>query len=188
MNISEINTSNIETTALSSVQITHLTGSIMYFSYGSNNSPPHGWLHCDGSPISRTAYSDLFNVIGTTYGTGDGSTTFYVPDTRGLFVRCCALGADWINSDWPNQPPGGVQGYALKRMEGWSDRYQCDYSRVGWWDGLQGTFQNSRYGGRTDGGGGSDTCGYTDFYASRQSLVGSEFRPKNHCVYACIKY
>lgn len=43
---------------------------------------PSGWLLCDGSEISRTDYADLFNVIGTTYGTGDGSTTFNLPDFR----------------------------------------------------------------------------------------------------------
>ena len=41
---------------------------------------PTNWLLCDGSEISRTEYSDLFNVIGTTYGKGDGFTTFNLPD------------------------------------------------------------------------------------------------------------
>lgn len=44
---------------------------------------PTNWLICDGSAISRTTYADLFNVIGTTYGVGDGSTTFNLPDLRG---------------------------------------------------------------------------------------------------------
>lgn len=44
---------------------------------------PTNWLICDGSAISRTTYADLFNVIGTRYGTGDGSTTFNLPDLRG---------------------------------------------------------------------------------------------------------
>lgn len=44
---------------------------------------PINWLICDGSAISRTTYADLFNVIGTRYGTGDGSTTFNLPDLRG---------------------------------------------------------------------------------------------------------
>ena len=44
---------------------------------------PDGWLLCNGQAISRTTYSKLFNVIGTTYGEGDGSTTFNVPDLRG---------------------------------------------------------------------------------------------------------
>lgn len=41
---------------------------------------PYGWLPCDGSAVSRTAYSDLFDVIDTAYGTGDGSATFNVPN------------------------------------------------------------------------------------------------------------
>ena len=46
---------------------------------------PTGWLKCDGRAISRTTYSALFNVIGTTYGSGDGSTTFNLPDMRDRF-------------------------------------------------------------------------------------------------------
>lgn len=46
---------------------------------------PTGWLMCDGSAVSRTTYSELFNVIGTTYGGGDGSTTFNLPDLTGRF-------------------------------------------------------------------------------------------------------
>jgi microcystin-dependent protein len=44
---------------------------------------PTGWLICNGSAISRTTYATLFAVIGTTYGVGDGSTTFNLPDLRG---------------------------------------------------------------------------------------------------------
>ena len=44
---------------------------------------PNGWLICDGSLVSRVIYSDLFKVIGTTYGVGDSNTTFALPDLRG---------------------------------------------------------------------------------------------------------
>lgn len=47
------------------------------------SSAPTGWLLCYGQAISRTTYADLYSAIGTTYGTGDGSTTFNVPDLRG---------------------------------------------------------------------------------------------------------
>ena len=47
------------------------------------NSAPRGWLLCQGQAVSRTTYAKLFSVIGTTYGNGDGSTTFNVPDMRG---------------------------------------------------------------------------------------------------------
>ena len=45
----------------------------------------HRWLFCDGSAVSRTTYKDLFDVIGTTYGTGNGNTTFNLPDFRARF-------------------------------------------------------------------------------------------------------
>lgn len=44
---------------------------------------PSYWLICDGSAVSRTTYASLFDAIGTTYGTGDGSTTFNLPDMKG---------------------------------------------------------------------------------------------------------
>lgn len=47
------------------------------------SSAPTGWLLCDGAAVSRTTYADLFAAIGTTFGTGDGSTTFNLPDLRG---------------------------------------------------------------------------------------------------------
>lgn len=45
--------------------------------------PPTGWLICDGSAVSRTTYAELFKVIGTSYGAGDGSTTFNLPNKKG---------------------------------------------------------------------------------------------------------
>lgn len=56
------------------------TGSITM--YGGSTAPS-GYLLCDGSAVSRTTYSALFTAIGTTYGTGDGSTTFNVPNVKG---------------------------------------------------------------------------------------------------------
>ena len=50
---------------------------------------PDGYLSCEGQAVSRTAYAKLFDAIGTAWGTGDGSTTFNVPDLRGR----CAIGA-----------------------------------------------------------------------------------------------
>ena len=49
--------------------------------YG-GSSAPWGWLLCQGQAISRTTYAELFNVIGTSFGEGDGSTTFNIPDMR----------------------------------------------------------------------------------------------------------
>lgn len=56
------------------------TGSVTQFA---GSTAPAGWLFCDGSAVRRTTYAALFAVIGTTFGAGDGSTTFNLPDTRG---------------------------------------------------------------------------------------------------------
>lgn len=50
------------------------------------SSAPTGWLLCDGSAVSRTTYAALFSIISTTYGTGNGSTTFNLPDLTGRIV------------------------------------------------------------------------------------------------------
>ena len=54
--------------------------------YG-GSSAPWGWLLCQGQAVSRATYAELFGVIGTSFGAGDGSTTFNVPDLRGEFLR-----------------------------------------------------------------------------------------------------
>ena len=57
------------------------------------SSPPSGWLLCDGSAVSRSTYSRLFGVISTTFGVGNGSTTFNVPDLRGRDVIGAGTGS-----------------------------------------------------------------------------------------------
>lgn len=54
--------------------------------YTSNNVPDSTWLVCDGSAISRTEYADLYTIIGTTYGNGDGTTTFNLPNLKGKVI------------------------------------------------------------------------------------------------------
>jgi len=51
------------------------------------STAPTGWLKANGAAISRTTYAALFSAIGTTFGAGDGSTTFNLPDLRGEFMR-----------------------------------------------------------------------------------------------------
>ncbi len=60
------------------------TGSVIAFA---GQVAPAGWLLCQGQAVSRTTYADLFAIIGTTYGVGDNTTTFNLPDLRGEFVR-----------------------------------------------------------------------------------------------------
>ncbi len=51
------------------------------------STPSVGFLECDGAAVSRTTYADLFAAIGTTFGIGNGTTTFNLPDIRGEFIR-----------------------------------------------------------------------------------------------------
>jgi phage-related tail fiber protein len=60
------------------------SGQVAHFA---NSTAPAGWLKANGAAVSRTAYADLFSAIGTTYGTGDGFSTFNLPDLRGEFIR-----------------------------------------------------------------------------------------------------
>ena len=55
--------------------------------WSSTGGFPANYFHCNGAWLSRTTYANLFSVIGTIYGAGDGSTTFAIPDFRGLFPR-----------------------------------------------------------------------------------------------------
>jgi len=59
-------------------------GSVVQFA---RNTAPTGWLKANGAAVSRTTYATLFSAIGTTFGVGDGSTTFNLPDLRGRFTR-----------------------------------------------------------------------------------------------------
>ena len=75
-------------------------------------SAPTGWLLCYGQAVSRTTYAALFAVLGTTYGSGDGSTTFNVPDLRGRVVA----GQDDMGGSSANRltnQSGGLNGDTL---------------------------------------------------------------------------
>lgn len=80
-------------------------GSIVYFG---SNTPPEKWLICDGSEVSRTTYADLFAVIGTTFGFGDSSTTFNLPNLEERFPYGC-------DANTAQQPGnhGGASGVVL---------------------------------------------------------------------------
>ncbi len=79
------------------------TGAVMPFA---GAAAPAGWLLCYGQPVSRSTFADLFAAIGTTYGTGDGSTTFNVPDLRGRAV----FGKDDMGGTAAGRITAGVSG------------------------------------------------------------------------------
>jgi len=76
------------------------------------STAPSGWLLCYGQAVSRTTYSSLFTAIGTTYGSGDGSTTFNLPDLRGRVIA----GQDDMGGSSANRltnQSGGLNGDTL---------------------------------------------------------------------------
>jgi microcystin-dependent protein len=79
-------------------QLTNLcpTGAIVVWT---TDSAPTGWLLCYGQAVDRTTYASLFAIIGTTFGSGDGSTTFNIPDMRGRFP----LGQDDMGGSGANR-------------------------------------------------------------------------------------
>lgn len=79
------------------------------------NSSPEGYLLCNGAAVSRTTYAKLFEAIGTTYGAGDGSTTFNLPDTTGRMIQ----------GEWPYNPVGTYKNAGLPQASG-SIRYLGD--------------------------------------------------------------
>lgn len=85
-------------------QISSILPSGVMFPFA-GSSVPSGFLLCDGQAVSRTTYANLFVAIGTTWGSGDGSTTFNVPDYRGYAMA----GADNMGGT----PANRLTGYAL---------------------------------------------------------------------------
>ena len=78
------------------------TGMIAFFHA---TTPPEGWLPCNGQKVSRTTYANLFSVIGTTYGSGDGSTTFTLPNLHHRFLEGTTTASevgDYVEAGLPN--------------------------------------------------------------------------------------
>lgn len=76
-----------------------LTGMIFAFA---GSTVPSGFLLCDGSKVSRTTYKKLFDVIGTTYGAGDGKTTFTLPNLIDRFLEGSSAAGNYLNAGLPN--------------------------------------------------------------------------------------
>lgn len=77
--------------------------------YGGTGAPS-GWALCNGGTLSRTTYAALFGVIGTFYGVGNGSTTFGLPDFRGMFPR----GTDAGRAVDSGRVHGSTQGFSVQ--------------------------------------------------------------------------
>lgn len=91
------------------------TGTVSAFA---GSTAPSGWQLCYGQAISRSTYATLFSVIGTTYGVGDGSTTFNLPDLRGRITAGKDNMGGTSASRLTNSPTGGVNGNTLGNTGG----------------------------------------------------------------------
>jgi microcystin-dependent protein len=81
----ELVSDGIDTWYIVNKELNQDVGAVVPFAFGS--APRFGYLFCNGAAVSRTTYARLFNAIGTTYGVGDGFSTFNLPDLRGEFIR-----------------------------------------------------------------------------------------------------
>ncbi|MBR6068145.1 MAG: tail fiber protein, partial [Bacteroidales bacterium] len=167
------------------------TGNIAPFA-GPAENIPDGWMLCDGRELSRTEYQRLYDVIGVAWGTGDGATTFNIPDLRGMFLRGVAgenltndADADsrLANNHGGNSGNnvGSYQGDAIRNITG---SIYC----YGGFDGntQSGALYSGNYGVRATGGDGGNRT--LNFDASSVVPVGSDNRPKNVYVNYIIKY
>ena len=143
-------------------------GSVQHFAM---NSAPVGWLVADGSAVSRTLYSDLFGKIGTIYGIGDNSTTFNLPDMRGMFAR----GWDAAGGTARNCDTGRVFGSTQQdALESHVHNLTLYCAAYGSGTGRAGLFPPA--------GGATSCSGFVE------STGGIETRPMNVAMLPCIKW
>jgi phage-related tail fiber protein len=135
-------------------------GSVIWYAA---NTPPTGYLKANGDAVSRTTYATLFAAIGTTFGVGDGSTTFNLPDLRGEFIR------------------------------GWDDGRGVDSGRA--FGSSQGqaiqSHTHTQTGSTLGPAGGSFAFGPGSGASAVQATAstgGTETRPRNVALLACIKF
>lgn len=157
-------------------------GSVMAFA---TDSPTGRWLVSDGSAVSRTLYSDLFAEIGTTYGEGDGSTTFNIPDYRAEFLR----GLDLSRGIDPGRTIGSSQLDQMQRITGYFRNTQLRTA----FNSVSGAFSHYSYG--SDGLSSGTLAGTRLDFDSGDSpsarvsdTVEGETRSRNVAVVFCIKY
>lgn len=155
-------------------------------------NPKGRWLFCDGREISRAEYPDLFEAIGTTYGEGNGTTTFNIPDRRGYFGRCLDAGAEVDYQS--NREIGSKQGDAIRNITGYlgGDPGAAGAAHPSGFSNLQGAFtsnENYPYSNTYAGEFGlSGKFRFVSFDASRVVPTAPENVVKNIAEYVCIRY
>lgn len=136
---------------------------------------PDGWLICDGSAVSRTTYADLFAVIGTTYGAGDGNSTFNLPNFTNRVIQGGTAGS-YKSAGLP-----AITG-TFRGGRNYGGNPGGDCTGAFW---LQGSTYNPK-------GSDSSSAGMLiGFAASRSSSIygaSSTVQPPALCINICVKY
>lgn len=147
-------------------------GQVVFFA---TNSAPTGWLKANGAAVSRATYAALFAVIGTTFGAGDGSSTFNLPDLRGEFLR------GWDDA----RGVDGGRGFGSAQADAFQGHYHSSYPVCGA-AGVTGDQRPTV---------GSGTGSPTDRFAMEPTAgsngtprTANETRPRNIALLACIKF
>lgn len=134
---------------------------------------PEGYIHCNGAEVSRTTYANLFNAIGTTYGAGDGSTTFNLPNTVARFLEGGGGAGTYYNAGLPN-----ITGHFSTALE-WS---QSIYT---------GAFRRDNQNGHGPDGSEWSNSQLISFDASRSNDIygaSATVQPPSLTVIYCIRY
>lgn len=186
---------------------TMLTGQVAFFA---TENPPTGWLKANGAELSRTTYAGLFAVIGTTFGAGDGSTTFNLPDLRGEFLRAWddSRGIDTGRSMGSAQSDenkshvhtgtadsGGVHSHTGSTGSAGSHNHsmRSSFTQTGSGYSMEVLNQGSLGTYISSGGSHNHSVTINPGGGHAHSLTingsgGSETRPRNIALLACIKY
>lgn len=151
-----------------------LPGTVVFHS---KNAAPAGYLKCNGGAVSRTVYADLWNEIGSTFGSGDGSTTFNLPDIRGEFPR------GWDDS----RGVDAGRAFGSAQSQSFQSHIHTLDTRI-----MIGQIASSGLGAGIAAGAAYNAVGM--LFESGVSGTGSanggvnETRPRNVALLACIKY
>lgn len=148
--------------------------------WGGTN-PPSDWRECDGSLLNRADFPELFNAISNNWGEGDGSTTFNLPDLRGLFVRGRdgGMGVDPdANSRTALKPGGNIGDEVGSFQEDELKSHVHSHAR------LQQVNNGYLKGGAS---GNTSDKGFPTISSNTNPSGGSETRPKNANVLYIIK-
>ena len=160
-------------------------------------APPFGWLICDGSPVSRSTYATLFGVIGTSWGQGDNSTTFNIPDLQGRFLRGLDAGSG-RDPDAASRTASNTGGNTGDQVGSVEDQQYLAHSHTVTDPGHNHKSVNNDVVRNTGGYGtglGTGGLGPNQITMTTNTTGitinnsgGNETRPKNAAVYFIIKY